>query len=240
MSTPGAPVLRGGSRLAGSAILVLHGGQEHSTLPTSRRQLSYLRMTDMYVGLRRLSRDCAVYSLRYAVRGWNGGGSGSIAPVNDACWALDQITATHPGVHVTLLGHSMGARVAFAIAGHPQVTGVCALAPWLPEAEPLPAALSHRRFVLAHGTADRTTSPVLSASYAQRLRLAGALVARYEQADGGHALLDQPRLWHRFAVRTTLGLASDRPLPDGVRRALASDCERSLALPLAGFAQQPQ
>ncbi len=237
MSTLRSPVLRGGGRRAGSAILVLHGGQEHNTSPTSRWQLSYLRMADMYAGLRRLSRNCAVYYLRYAVRGWNGGGDGTVAPVKDASWALDQITAAHPNVPIALLGHSMGARVAFAVAGHPRVVGVCALAPWLPEAEPLPAPLSGGGFVLAHGTADRTTSPALSASYARRLRQAGAKVARYEQVDGGHALLDQPALWHRFAVRTTLGLAGDAPLPDGVRRALAGDCDRTLALPLAGFAR---
>lgn len=232
---PQAPVLRGGRRRASSAILVLHGGQEHNPSPTSRWQLSYLRMADMYVGMRRLSRHCAVYSLRYAVRGWNSSSDGAVAPVKDARWALERITEAHPDVPIALLGHSMGGRTAFAVADHLCVVGVCGLAPWLPEAEPLPAQLSGRRFVLAHGTADRTTSPEFSAAYAQRLQLAGARVARYELASGGHALLEEAALWHRFAVRTTLGLVGDRPLPTGVRRALADGSDEALAAPLRSF-----
>lgn len=229
------PVLRGGRRPASSAILVLHGGQENNPSPTSRWQLSYLRMADMYVGLRRRSQQCAVYSLRYAVRGWNSTTDGAVAPVEDARWALERITRAHPGVEIALLGHSMGGRTALAVADHPCVVGVCGLAPWLPEAEPLPTQLSGRRFVLAHGTADRTTSPELSASYARRLQLAGAQVARYELDSGGHALLEEAALWHRFAVRTTLGLVGDRPLPTGVRRALADGSDEALAAPLRSF-----
>lgn len=231
------PVLRGGRGVARSAILVLHGGQEHNTSPTSRWQLSYVRMLDMYVGLRRLSRDCAVYSLRYAVRGWNGDAQGAVGPVDDARWALDEITREHAAVPIALLGHSMGGRTAFAVADHPDVVGVCALAPWLPEAEPLPALPRAARFVIGHGTSDRTTSPELSASYAQRLLREGSQVARYELLAGGHGLLQEPGLWHRFAVRTTLGLVGDRSLPAGVQRALVSDADATLALPLNSFAQ---
>ena len=191
-------------------------------------------MLDMYVGLRRWSRECAVYSLRYAVRGWNDSSEGTVAPVTDTHWALDRITATHPCVPIALLGHSMGGRTAFAVADHPDVVGLCALAPWLPEAEPLPQRLD-RRFVIAHGTADPTTSAQLSAAYARRLLHAGASIARYELAGGGHALLDRPALWHRFAVRTTLGLVGDRDLPFGVAGALAGDSEGMLALPLDDF-----
>jgi pimeloyl-ACP methyl ester carboxylesterase len=234
VTSTATPVLRGGRRYARSAILVLHGGQEHNASPTSRWQLSYLRMLDMYVGLRRWSRECAVYSLRYAVRGWNDSLKGTVAPVMDTRWALDRITSTHPGVPIALLGHSMGGRTAFAVADHPDVVGLCALAPWLPKTEPLPQRLD-KRFVIAHGTADPVTSPALSAAYARRLQHAGASIARFELAAGGHALLDRPALWHRFAVRTTLGLVGDLDLPAGVARALAGDSEAMLALPLEDF-----
>ncbi len=167
-----AAELRGGRPHARSAVLVLHGGQEQSSTPTSRRQLSYLRMLDMYVGLRRTAPDCAVYVLRHGVRGWNAT-NGSGAPVAEAWDALDTIASTHPGAPVALLGHSMGGRTAVAAAAHPSVAGVCALAPWLPESEPLPDAASSAHFVLAHGTDDRTTSPLLTLQYAERLRARG-------------------------------------------------------------------
>jgi dienelactone hydrolase len=205
-------------------------------MPTSPYQLSYLRMLDMYAGLRRQSRSCAVYLLRYRLRGWNPG-HGLPDPVRDARWALDQIRDRHPGLPVGLLGHSMGARTAFAVADDPQVVGVCALAPWLPQQEPLPPVRSGARYVIAHGTADRMTSPTLSKVYAQRLRAAGAAVARFEFPDAKHALLDSPGLWHRFAVQTTLGLVGDRPLPAGVATALeeesADDLGRALSSALA-------
>jgi acetyl esterase/lipase len=234
MTTTEGPFLRGGPPRHGadSAVLVLHGGRERGTMPTSPYQLSYLRMLDMYAGLRRQARSCAVYLLRYRMRGWNPG-SGVPDPVRDARWALDQITARSPGVKVGLLGHSMGARTAFAVAADPRVVGVCALAPWLPQHEPLPPARDGVRYVIAHGTSDRMTSPALSKLYAARLRAAGGSVARFEFEGGKHALLDQPALWHQFAVRTTLGLVGDRPLPAAIAAALDEDASGDLSLALS-------
>jgi predicted alpha/beta-hydrolase family hydrolase len=234
MTRPEGPFLRGGppSRGADSAVLVLHGGREHGTMPTSPFQLSYLRMLDMYAGLRRQSLSCAVYLLRYRLRGWNPH-HGAPDPVSDARWALDQLTGRHPGVPIALLGHSMGARTAFTVAADPQVVGVCALAPWLPQYEPLPPVRPDARYVIAHGTSDRMTSPALSKLYAQRLRAAGGRVARFEFAGGKHALLDQPALWHQFAVRTTLGLVGDRPLPPAIAAALDDDADGGLGRALS-------
>jgi hypothetical protein len=237
MATTGGPFLRAGKRDgADRAVLVLHGGRERGTMPTSPFQLSYLRMLDMYAGLRRQSRSCAVYLLRYRLRGWNLG-DGVPDPVSDARWALDQISARHGDAPVGLLGHSMGARAAFAVADDPRVVGVCALAPWLPPHEALPPERDGVRYVIAHGTSDRMTSPELSKLYAARLRTAGSRVARFEFEGGKHALLDQPGLWHRFAVRTTLGLVGDRPLPPAIAAALdqqsAADLGQALSSALA-------
>jgi dienelactone hydrolase len=218
-----------------SAILVLHGGREHSRQPTSSRQLAVLRMLDLYVGLRRQSTGCAVYLLRHRVRGWNRDVTRRLEPdpVRDARWALEQISDRHGAVPVALLGHSMGGRTAFAVAGDPQVIGVCGLAPWLPPGERLLEARDDQRFVIAHGTGDRMTSAPASLQYAERLRASGARVARFELAGAGHALLDRPWLWHRFAVDVSLGLASDRPLPPIVEAAFDSGAADSLHLPLA-------
>ncbi len=226
--------LRGGRAEAISAILVLHGGQESSRMPTTPWQLSYLRMLDMYVGLRRASQSCAIYLLRYRVRGWNADG-GEPDPVCDARWALDRIAHDHPGVPVALLGHSMGGRTAFAVADHPSVTGVCALAPWLPPHEPVVRIRPEQRFVLAHGTSDKMTSAPQSLAYAARLRDAGGQTARFEFLGGRHSMLDQPSLWRRFAVATTLGLIGDQPLPPGVVNALSSSAADGLSEDLTAF-----
>lgn len=227
--------LRGGRRRATSAVLVLPGGQEDSTQATSRRQLSYLRLLDIYYGLRQGSADCAVYLLHYRVRGWNASAVGDPAPVTDALWALNTISRKHPGAPVALLGHSMGRRTAFEVSDHPAVVGACALAPWLPEGEPLPMARADQRFVIAHGSADTMTAATLSRRFAARLRATGVPVAWLEQPGGGHGLLSQPVLWHRFAVRTTLGVVGDSWLPAGVETALAAEGEDAFGTPLAQF-----
>ncbi|MGI8700727.1 MAG: alpha/beta hydrolase [Nocardioidaceae bacterium] len=228
----GSPTSRAGTVAA--AVLVLHGGRELSTQATAPRQAAVVRMLDMYVGLRRHSRGAAVYLLRYRLRGWNAdpGGASEPAPVVDVRWALAEIAGRHGDVPVALLGHSMGGRTAFAVADDPRVVGVCALAPWLPGGEPLPAVRADQRFVIAHGTADRTTSAAGSLSYAQRLRDHGASVARLELTGGRHALLESARLWHRLAVDVSLGLTGDGALPAGVARALTEPSASSLRLPM--------
>lgn len=233
----GAP--RGAQRVT-SAVLVMHGGQDHSVEATTRTQLSLLRMVDMYVGLRRQSQAAAIYLLRYRVRGWNADPTGRVEPdpVSDARWALDEISARHPDVPIALLGHSMGGRTAFAVAGDERVVGVCGLAPWLPVDEPLVAARPEQRFVIAHGTADRMTSPPASLAYAQRLRMSGATVVRLELGGGRHALLDKPLLWHRLAVSVSLALVGEGAFPPALLAALGDDRPESLRLPLAVIAKR--
>jgi acetyl esterase/lipase len=228
------PGLRGGPVGKGrptSVALVLHGGQETSNVRTSSRQLSYVRMLDFYSSLRRRSAGCAIYLLRYRVRGWNADGR-TADPVVDARWALDRIRMEHPGLPIALLGHSMGGRTAFAVADQPDVVGVCTLAPWLPDHEPVPPVRGALRLVIAHGTSDRMTSSPLSRQYAEMLRVAGHAVARFELAGARHALLGSHRLWRSFAVRTTLGLVGDGPLPWGVAAALDASSAAPPALDL--------
>lgn len=228
-----SPRLHGGgrSRRVSSAILILHGGRERDHTATQPWQPAYLRMLDLYVGLRIQARSCAVYLLQHGVRGWNGEGL-EPPPVTDARRALSAITSAHPDARIALLGHSMGGRTAMAVASTPGVVGVCALAPWLPAGEPLPTQDPSRRFVIAHGSADRTTSPVESSGFARRLRDRGDRVAYVTQPGGRHALLDGFWDWHRFAVRTTLGLAGDRPLPEMLQSAGATPDAWSTGLTL--------
>lgn len=230
MASRDTPALRGGTSSADHAVLILHGGGEHGTSATSPFQSAYVRMLDIYAGLKKQSTSTAIYLLRYRVRGWNPD-QPVPDPVADAQWALEQIGQRHPGAPVALLGHSMGARTAFAVADHPAVVGVCGLAPWLPADEPLPQDLSRASFVIAHGTSDKMTSPPLSQAYAERLRAAGGRVARFEFAGAKHAMLNDPSLWRRFAVSTSLGLVGDGPLPPTVAKAFDDPTTR-LSLPL--------
>ncbi len=108
----------------------------------------------------------AVSRPRYRVRGWNGE---LASPVQDLGAALDEIVARFGAIPVVLIGHSMGARAAFRVAGHPAVSAVAGLAPWLPPTEPVDQ-LAGRRVLLAHGTADHITSPGETWAYAERAR----------------------------------------------------------------------
>jgi dienelactone hydrolase len=138
------------------------------------------------------------------VRGWNGE---LASPVQDLRAAIDQTVARFGAIPIVLIGHSMGARAAFRVAGHPAVTAVAGLAPWLPPAEPV-QQLAGRRVLLAHGTADHITSPAETWAYAERARPVTE-VATIEVRDGEHTMLRRGALWHRLAVefsRLALGL----------------------------------
>jgi hypothetical protein len=92
---------------------------------------------------------------RQALRGWNGAQAG---PASYLAHLLEQIPARYGQVPLVLIGHSMGARAALRVAGHPLVTALSTLAPWLPAGEPA-GQLVGRRVVLAHGTPDQVASP---------------------------------------------------------------------------------
>lgn len=212
----------------------MHGGRDHSEQPTSRTQLSYVRMFDIFRGLQHDSQHAAVYLLRFRVRGWNRSLPGRTVPdpVRDARETLDILAERHRGAPIALVGHSMGARAAFAVAGHHAVAGVCGLAPWLPPGEALPSEIRDRLFVIAHGTSDRMTSEPATFDYAERLRATGASVMRFCQQGGRHAMLQHPGDWRRLAVRVGLATAGDSTLPRVVADALTEPSPGGLTVPL--------
>jgi alpha-beta hydrolase superfamily lysophospholipase len=141
---------------------------------------------------------------RLLVRGWN---EDQASPVADLRRILDHIGAEFGPVPVAVLGHSMGARAAFRVAGHPAVSAVAGLAPWLPLGEPV-AQLAGRRVLLVHGTADSITRPDDTWAYAER---AGPVteVAAIEIRGGDHPMIRRAALWHDIAAefaRSALGL----------------------------------
>lgn len=188
------------------AVVVAHGGTSISTEPTSPLQPAVLRMAPLAHAIRHALRGSGVvvFRPRYQLQGWNGE---LASPVHDLAEVLDRIGGRFGAIPVVLIGHSMGARAAFRLAGHPAVSAVAGLAPWLPPEEPVDQ-LAGRRVLLAHGTADQVTSPADTRAYAGRAR-AVTEVATIEVRGGDHAMLRRAPLWHRMAAefsRLSLGL----------------------------------
>ncbi|GAB1818261.1 alpha/beta hydrolase [Herbidospora sp. RD11066] len=187
---------QGATRLV---ALVLHGGRETSVAPTTALQLAVLRMMPFAWALRSAGarQGLEVRRVRYRFRGWNGPAASPVADVDNV---LEDVRLAHGiDVRVVLVGHSMGGRTALRVAGHPNVRGVAALAPWLPKGEPV-EQLRDRRLLLAHGTEDRTTSPRATHYYAERAREITRDVEVVDVPGENHALLRNPGYWHDLAT----------------------------------------
>jgi pimeloyl-ACP methyl ester carboxylesterase len=178
-------------------VLVAHGGQASSTEPTFALQPAVLRMIPVAAAIRQAVRGSGalVRRPRFRVRGWNGAQACPVGDLNDV---LDALAAEFGSVPVVLVGHSMGARAAVRAAGHPAVSAVAGLAPWLPPGEPA-AQLAGRRVLLAHGTADSITSPAETWAFVEQARVVTKVTA-VEVRDGDHPMLRRARLWHAIAA----------------------------------------
>jgi pimeloyl-ACP methyl ester carboxylesterase len=191
-------------------VLMLHGGTARSTTPVDDRSASWRRSAWM---MRRIAdtaaaADVSVRLLRYRVRGWNEETATPPDPVIDARHALDEIRAELGDVPVVLLGHSMGGRTAVAVADHPSVTGVVALAPWLPGSDPV-TALAGRHLAAAHGRADRITSPRMTQAFVRRAAPLTATAEYHDMGRVGHYMFRRIRRWDEFAVSRSLAFLDD-------------------------------
>ncbi|GAA2385270.1 alpha/beta hydrolase [Catellatospora methionotrophica] len=172
-------------------VILLPGGAERGHGRLWRGSPAYLRMLPFQ---RALPADVTVWRLRYRLRGWNGPAAD---PVRDLAWALDRARERHPRLPVILIGHSMGGRAALWGAGDPQVTAVCALAPWIEPGDPV-GQLAGRTVLIAHGDHDRITDPAASRRYAAAAERAGGHVTFLSVAGDGHGMLRRARYWHRL------------------------------------------
>jgi alpha-beta hydrolase superfamily lysophospholipase len=129
---------------------------------------------------------------------------------------------------VVLVGHSMGARAAVRAAGHPAVSAVAGLAPWLPLGEPA-SQLAGRRVLLAHGTADSITSPMETWAFLERAR-AITEVAAVEVRDGDHPMLRRARLWHAIAAEFSRAALALPPADRALAAALTATASSRTAL----------
>jgi predicted esterase len=182
-------------------VLMLHGGRADGHTPVDDRSASWRRSRWMMtqIGDRANRSGLAVWLLRYGVRGWNARTGTTPSPVPDARWALDEVRRAHGDLHVVLLGHSMGARTAVAVADDPQVTGVVALAPWFPAGEPT-TGLAGTHLAAAHGRADRITSFALTREFVRRAAPVASSAEFHDMGRVGHYMLRDIRAWNAFAI----------------------------------------
>jgi len=207
-SEPGLLVADTTGPVRGIAV-VLHGGRADSHARVRGAQLAVLRMRPFVADLRTTD-GLVVAQVRYRVRGWNGA---ERSPVADTGWALDRLAARFPDVPIGLVGHSMGGRTAMYVAGHESVRSVVGLAPWLEPGDPT-SQLAGRRVLIAHGDADRMTSPSASAEYARQIAQVAASVGYVTVRGERHAMLRRARLWTALSTAFTRAVLLGTP-PDG-------------------------
>ncbi len=175
-----------------AVVLVLHGGQDASRRPARWHNLAVLRMVPVARAVAKAGQGTfAVAMLRYAVRGWNGAAA---SPVPDARAALDQISEAYPGVPIALVGHSMGGRVALALADDPRVVEVVGLAPWVVGDDGLKVH-ENQKLLLIHGMGDRMTSAEASRRVVETLQERGLTASFVGLKSADHAMLRRAGTW---------------------------------------------
>ncbi len=188
------------------AVLVLHGGSSDSFEPVARTSLAAARLIPVAWAIAHGPERPAVYRLRNSVRGWNGDGR---AVLDDARTAIETISRTstrRPDRPIVLVGHSLGGRVAFRLAGPAGATaviGAVGLAPWAVEQDPVDH-LDGVPLAVVQGTADRTIPEPTTRPWLARAAAAGAELDETVIDGGDHTML---RGWRRWHAATTAGVS---------------------------------
>ncbi|MEU8348193.1 alpha/beta hydrolase, partial [Streptomyces sp. NPDC048845] len=162
--------------------------------------------------------------------------------VEDAAWAVEETVRRYGDVPVCLAGAGMGGRAALLAAGHPAVTSVLALAPWMPgEDKRAPAPdpvkqLAGRRVLMVHGTNDERAEPEFSYRFAERAKKANRDVCRFEVHSDGHRMYQHRAEVLALATDFVIGSVFERGFSRPVEDALAAPPPLGLRMPLAsGF-----
>lgn len=181
------------------AVLVLHGGSADSFAPVSRTSLAAARLIPVAWAIARSPEQPAVWRLRNSVRGWNGDGAHVLA---DARRAVATIARIRPERPIVLVGHSLGGRVAFQLAGESPVVGAVGLAPWAVASDPVDH-LTGVPLAVVQGTADRTIPEPSTRPWLGRAAAAGAELDEVIIDGGDHTML---RRWSRWHATTVAGV----------------------------------
>lgn len=210
------------------AVLVLHGGRAASTAAARPWGLAALRMVPFAQSLQGTP-GLLTCTVGYRYRGWNGEAA---HPVADVRWAIGQVRERFGELPVVLVGHSMGGRAAVRAGGAEQVVAIAALAPWLPEGEPV-TQLSGRTLLIAHGDHERMTDPAESLAYALRARGVTDAVCYFDVHGDGHAMLRRAGDWHHLVTRFVRGALGIEPIDAEIANALRMPAARGLRVPLS-------
>lgn len=176
-------------------VVVLHGGAARpGESVVSPAQLSVLRMVPVARRVARASRRrLAVVRLLNTHRGWDT----EHTPVQDARWAIDQLTTRYGDLPVALVGHSLGGRAALLAGAVDPVRCVVALNPWVYPSDDVD--LRGRRVLVVHGTEDRVASLSRARTVAERIGRRTELV--FTEVPGGkHAMLAHGATYERAAA----------------------------------------
>lgn len=212
-------------------VLMLHGGRADDLTSVDDRSASWRRSRWMMDQIQDRAHQAGVglWLLQYGVRGWNARVASPASPVPDVRWALDEVRRQLGDLPVVLLGHSMGARAAVAVADDPSVTGVVALAPWLPADEPV-HTLAGKRFAAAQGRLDRITSFRQTAAFCRRAERVAATTELKDMGRVGHYMFRSRPAWNSFAVTRALSFAH-RGMPGSTGVLQSEGCDEGTDRP---------
>jgi dienelactone hydrolase len=189
---------------AAAAVVLVNGGTARA-VPGTWSATSELLTTELAPHFPQL----AFAEVRYRLKTWHALES----CMDDARAALDLLS--RPSL---LVGFSMGGAVSIGVAGHPAVTGVLGLAPWIPDRLSLDG-LRGKRLDVMHGAWDRYLPGIPGVSPASSLR--GFERAQRLGVPGAYTLI--PRGLHGAALRrgsSIVRLPRARAWVDGVRARL--------------------
>ena len=190
------------------AVVCMNGGQGAEVPGTWSATIEWL----VRVLAPRFS-DLRFVELRYRIKSWKR----IDWCVEDALAAIEDARTER----ALLVGFSMGGAVAVRAAGHPSVTGVLGLAPWLHDRLDL-APLAGRRLDVLHGALDRWLPgiPGVSPSISRR----GFERARALGVEGTYTVI--PGAVHGIALRRRSGKLVTLPRAERWAELAAADVAR--------------
>jgi dienelactone hydrolase len=169
------------------AIICVNGGQGGDVPGTWSASLEWLvhRLAPRFP-------EVAFGEVKYRIKSWRR----LDMCTEDALAAIDQVNAPSS----LLLGFSMGGAVAIKAAGHPSVSEVVGLAPWIPDRLDL-SPLDGRKLVVYHGSLDRYVPGIPGVNPSNSR--AGYERAKARGIDATYTLI--PGALHGIAVRGLRG-----------------------------------